>query len=148
MFWAPRYLPNPFHNFAHAVDVVHATAKILRRAAARKSRAGFMDEPHAFSLVQCLSVTIMLVTCLGLSSGFEPRAAFLLRIRWPPSKDHKRNTLCFHCRILGNLTLTCRQVLGISVRLARDIATVESGFTGRLLRHRQRQQYMSEGQPH
>mmetsp|Transcript_1067 Transcript_1067/g.2443 ORF Transcript_1067/g.2443 Transcript_1067/m.2443 type:complete len:904 (-) Transcript_1067:130-2841(-) len=42
-----EYLPNPFHNFAHAVDVVHATAKLLRNM----NSECFLTELEQYSLL-------------------------------------------------------------------------------------------------
>mmetsp|Transcript_46727 Transcript_46727/g.108976 ORF Transcript_46727/g.108976 Transcript_46727/m.108976 type:complete len:887 (-) Transcript_46727:124-2784(-) len=42
-----EYLPNPFHNFAHAVDVLHITAKLLRDM----SSECFLTELEQYSLL-------------------------------------------------------------------------------------------------
>lgn len=42
-----QYLPNPFHNFAHAVDVLHYTSKIMRLI----SSEDFLNELEQFSLL-------------------------------------------------------------------------------------------------
>jgi len=42
-----QYLPNPFHNFAHAVDVLHYVARIMRMI----SSEDFLNELEQFSLL-------------------------------------------------------------------------------------------------
>jgi cAMP-specific phosphodiesterase 4 len=42
-----QYLPNPFHNFSHAVDVLHYTARIMRMIASED----FLNELEQFSLL-------------------------------------------------------------------------------------------------
>lgn len=42
-----EYLPNPFHNYAHAVDVVHGVAKLMRLTHAES----FLSEVEQFSLL-------------------------------------------------------------------------------------------------
>lgn len=42
-----EYLPNPFHNFSHAADVLHTTSKIMRVI----SSEAFLNELEQFSLL-------------------------------------------------------------------------------------------------
>merc|ERR1719162_365298 len=42
-----EYLPNPFHNFYHAVDVMHMTVRIMRVT----SSEAFLNELEQFSLL-------------------------------------------------------------------------------------------------
>jgi cAMP-specific phosphodiesterase 4 len=42
-----QYLPNPFHNFAHAVDVLHYTVRMMRMV----SSEDFLNELEQFSLL-------------------------------------------------------------------------------------------------
>lgn len=42
-----EYLPNPFHNFSHAVDVVHSTTRIMRLMCAE----GFLTDLEQYSLL-------------------------------------------------------------------------------------------------
>lgn len=103
-----EYKPNPFHNFAHATDVLHSTARILRAI-------------HSEAFLSDLEQYVLLVAAVahdlghpGVNNGFLSEVGDELAVQY----NDKSPLENMHCARL--YTIVSDQALNVFVNLSRD----------------------------